>query len=84
MPAVLIPLLVVLGDPIPQDEDVKAGWIGFGLFLGLLVVVGLLGWSLTRHLRNVEANRRSGVYGEEPAAGTVDETADGDIPRNPT
>jgi hypothetical protein len=69
MPAQLVLLLgsvLTSLDPIPKDEDVKAGWIGFGLFLALLVVIGLLGWSLTRHLRHVESNRRSGVFGDEP------------------
>lgn len=59
-------------DPIPEDEDVVAGWVAFGFFIGLAVVVALLGVSLTRRLRNADDARRRGVYGdapeEEPAA----------------
>ena len=70
MPAVLAPLVLALSqvDPIPKDNDVKAGWIGFGLFLALLVAVGLLGWSLTRHLRSVERNQAAGLYDDDPSA----------------
>jgi len=68
MASLLAPLVLVLNDldPSPAPEDVKAGWIGFGLFLILLVVIGLLGWSLKRHLRQVETNRRTGVFGDAP------------------
>ena len=29
-------------------------------------MVGLLGWSLTRHLRRADDNRRAGVFGDAP------------------
>lgn len=51
-------------DPAPEPEDVKAGWTAFGLFLGGVATVALLGWSLVRQLRKVEDARQRGVYGE--------------------
>lgn len=59
-------LLVLVTDMAPEPEDVKAGWTAFALFIGGLVAVGLLGWSLTKQLRKVEAARKAGVYGDEP------------------
>ena len=52
----LVTLLVPFVDKTPADNDVVAGWGAFGLFLGLCVVVALLGWSLTRHLKVARAN----------------------------
>jgi predicted permease len=64
----VVPFLLVLNDldPTPEDEDVKAGFPALFLFLGLLAVVGLLGWSLVRHLRRAETNQRSGMFGDVP------------------
>lgn len=69
--SLLAPLVIAFADPTPQPEDVKAGYPALFLFLGLLVVVGLLGWSLTRHLRRVETNRRAGLFDDEPGASTL-------------
>lgn len=61
--------LVLLVDEVPKPEDVKAGWGAFALFLGMIVVIGLLGWSLTKHLRTAQANQEAGLFGsDEPAA----------------
>lgn len=54
-------------DPIPEDEDIKAGYVALFLWLGLLVMVGLLGWSMVRHLRTSESNRKAGLYPGDPA-----------------
>ena len=64
----LLANLVALADPVPADEDVKAGWGAFALFLGLGLAVALLGWSLTRHLRKARTNADAGMFGDEPAA----------------
>ncbi|HEX4191350.1 MAG TPA: hypothetical protein VHZ06_10190 [Marmoricola sp.] len=59
--------LVVLADKTPADKDVKAGWGAFWIFVGLCVAVGLLGWSLTRHLKKTQFNAEAGAFGDEPA-----------------
>lgn len=56
-------LLVLAKDPVPADNDVKAGWTGFAVFVLLILAVALLLWSLTRHLRKVRDNAASGVFG---------------------
>lgn len=49
----LIPLLAVTQEG-PDPEDVKAGWLGFGVFLLLAAAVAFLGFSLRKHLRKVD------------------------------
>ena len=49
----LAPLLALVVEG-PDPEDVKAGWLGFGVFLLLAVAVGFLGFSLRKHLRKVD------------------------------
>ena len=58
----LSPLLVVWADKVPAPNDVKAGWLAFGVFIGLAIAVALLGFSLTRHLRKARDNADKGVF----------------------
>jgi hypothetical protein len=58
----VVPLLVRLVDEVPEAEDVKAGWLAFGIFLGLIVAVAFLGWSLTKQLRKAQAAEDAGLY----------------------
>ena len=64
----LVVALLSFADPVPADEDVKAGWGAFALFLGLGLAVALLGWSLVRHLGKARANRDAGAFGDEPGS----------------
>ncbi|WP_244931798.1 hypothetical protein [Nocardioides sp. W7] len=54
---------LLASDPVPEDNDVVAGWVGFALFIGLAIAVGLLGWALTKQLKRTEANRKAGAFG---------------------
>jgi hypothetical protein len=58
----LSPLLVVWADKVPAPNDVKAGWVAFGVFIALAIAVALLGFSLTRHLRKARDNAEKGVF----------------------
>ncbi len=42
----------------PAPEDVKAGWLGFGVFLALAAAVAFLGFSLRKHLKRVDFEDR--------------------------
>jgi hypothetical protein len=44
---------VSLAQQAPNPEDVKAGWLGFAVFLLLAAAVAFLGFSLRKHLRRV-------------------------------
>ena len=41
-------------DKAPDPEDVKPGWLGFGVFLALAVAVVLLWLSMRRQLKKVD------------------------------
>ena len=71
----LIALLLPLTEEAPAAEDVKAGWIAFVVFIGLIVAVALLGFSLVKHLRRAEAAKDAGLFGDEPVAPAPDESA---------
>lgn len=57
-------------DPTPEAEDVKAGWTGFAVFIGLILVTALICWSFYKQMKRVNANKAAGVYGdvEEPTS----------------
>jgi hypothetical protein len=54
--------VVALVDEVPKDEDVKAGWVAFAIFIGLIVAVALLGFSLVKHLRRAQAAEEAGLF----------------------
>jgi len=61
----MLPLLIALAtDPTPADNDVKAGWTAFVVFLLLLAAVAGLGWSFSRQLKKVKAAKEAGLYDE--------------------
>jgi hypothetical protein len=58
----LLTAVVSLADEVPQDDDVKAGWLAFGILIALIVAVALLGFSLVKQLRKAKAAQEAGVY----------------------
>jgi hypothetical protein len=71
-------LVVRAADQTPKDEDVKAGWTAFVLFLLLIGAVVVLAFSLVKQLRKAQAAEDAGVYGsdDEPAASDSDAEAE--------
>lgn len=62
-------LLLLAGapaDPVPEDEDVVAGWLGAVVFVALILAVAVLARSLVVHLRRAQAAKDAGVYGDDP------------------
>ena len=53
-------------DKAPDPEDVKPGWLGFGVFIALAVAVVLLWLSMRKQLKKVDFE----VPGDEPTKGT--------------
>jgi hypothetical protein len=73
--AVLYPLaalVVSAADKTPEDKDVKAGGTAALVFIGLMLAVVVLAFSLVKQLRKAQAAKDAGVYGddEEPADDT--------------
>jgi hypothetical protein len=69
--------LVSAADKTPKDEDVKAGWTAFVVFLLLIAAVVVLAFSFVKQLRKAQAAKDAGVYGSDD-----DEPADVDEPEN--
>ena len=54
--------VISLVDDVPDDNDVKAGWVAFAIFIGLILAVAFLGFSLVKQLRKVDAAEEAGLY----------------------
>ena len=66
-------LLILLDDPTPEPTEVKAGPLGFALWIFLILAVVVIGFSLVKHLRKAQAAKDAGLYGDEPV--TRDDSA---------
>ena len=64
----LVSVLLSAEEKAPDDEDVVAGWMGFAVFMFLILGVVVIGWALTRSLRRARSGRDEGVFGDVPAA----------------
>ncbi len=64
----LLTFVVSLADEVPDEEDVKAGWLAFAIFIGLILAVAFLGFSLVKQLRKTQAAKEAGVFGPEDAS----------------
>ncbi|WP_110239541.1 hypothetical protein [Nocardioides gilvus] len=58
--------LADISEPVPEDSEVKAGYVALFLWLGMAVAVGLLGWSLIRQFRKTAISKAKGLYGDKP------------------
>jgi hypothetical protein len=67
-------LIITLADETPKPTEVKAGPLGFAVFVFLIVAVVVISISLVRQLRKAQAAKDAGVYGDEP----VDRSAEAD------
>jgi len=52
--AAVLTVLVALAEDIPEPDDVKAGWLGFAVFLLLAAAVVGLWFSFRKQLRKVD------------------------------
>ena len=74
-------LIVLVEDPTPTPTEVKAGPLGFALWMFLVLSVVVLGFSMVRQLRKAQAAKDAGLYGDEPVARSdVDGGAQGAAP----
>ena len=81
----VLPQILAFVDDVPQDDDVKAGWIAFAIFIGLILAVAFLGFSLVKQLRKVDAAEEAGLYdpSDKKAVPMPEvESSQGDRPRD--
>ena len=58
----VLPQVLSFVDEVPEANDVKAGWVAFAIFIGLILAVAFLGYSLVKQLRKVDAAEEAGLY----------------------
>jgi hypothetical protein len=77
--AVLLPLV----DEVPRPEDVKPGWLGFGVFLLLAAAVALLAFSFRKQIKKVDFEEKDAAAppGEGPETRNDAAGDDGGSPR---
>ena len=66
--AMLDLLLILADDPMPEPTDVKAGPLGFAVWIFMILAVVVIGISLSRQLRKAQAAKDAGLFGDEPVA----------------
>lgn len=59
-------LLILLDDPTPEPTEVKAGPLGFLLWIFMIIAVVIIGFSLVKQLRKAQAAKDAGIFGDEP------------------
>ena len=64
----MLDLLIItfLDDPTPSEDQVKAGPLGFAVWMFMIVAVVIIGFSLVKQLRRAQAAKDAGVFGDEP------------------
>jgi hypothetical protein len=63
-------LIVLLEDQTPEPTEVKAGPLGFAVWIFMIIAVVVIAFSLVKQLRKAQAAKDAGVYGDEPVQRT--------------
>ena len=63
--------LALASDPRPDDNNVVAGWVGFAVFVGLIVAVVFILRSFTKQMKKVREADEAGVY-DDPSEDSSD------------
>ncbi|GAA5125015.1 hypothetical protein GCM10023339_47480 [Alloalcanivorax gelatiniphagus] len=61
-------LIMLVDDPTPEDTEVKAGPLGFAIWIFMILAVVVIAFSLVKQLRKAQAAKDAGVYGDEPVS----------------
>jgi flagellar biosynthesis/type III secretory pathway M-ring protein FliF/YscJ len=59
-------IIALADDPTPKDTEVKAGPLGFAVWIFMIIAVVIIAFSLVKQLRKAQAAKDAGVYGDEP------------------
>ncbi|MGI8523206.1 MAG: hypothetical protein ACR2K3_07830 [Nocardioides sp.] len=69
-------VLAAASDPVPADNDVKAGWVALVLVLLLCAAVALLMFSFVKQMRKVRDADAAGVYDDPDNPRVRDDSQD--------
>jgi hypothetical protein len=72
-------IIALVDDPTPEDTEVKAGPLGFAVWIFMIIAVVIIAFSLVKQLRKAQAAKDAGVYGDEP----VQRAGESDAPGAP-
>ena len=75
-------IIALVNDPTPEDTEVKAGPLGFAVWIFMIIAVVIIAFSLVKQLRKAQAAKDAGVYGDEPVQRS-EETDATDAPGTP-
>jgi hypothetical protein len=70
-------IIALVDDPMPEDTEVKAGPLGFAVWIFMIIAVVIIAFSLVKQLRKAQAAKDAGVYGDEPVQRREDPEAPG-------
>jgi flagellar biosynthesis/type III secretory pathway M-ring protein FliF/YscJ len=70
-------IITLVDDPMPEDTEVKAGPLGFAVWIFMIIAVVIIAFSLVKQLRKAQAAKDAGVYGDEPVQRSEEPDAPG-------
>ena len=73
-------IIALADDPTPKDTEVKAGPLGFAVWIFMIIAVVIIAFSLVKQLRKAQAAKDAGVYGDEPVQRSAEPDAPGTTP----
>ena len=76
-------IIALADDPTPKDTEVKAGPLGFAVWIFMIIAVVIIAFSLVKQLRKAQSAKDAGVYGDEPVQRSEEPDASGTTPGAP-
>ena len=55
-------IIALVDDPTPKDTEVKAGPLGFAIWIFMILAVVVLAFSLVKQLRKAQRAEEAGLY----------------------
>ncbi len=72
----MLELVTLLMDETPKPTDVKAGPLGFAVWIFLILAVVVIAFSLVKQLRKAQAAKDAGLFGDEPKVPDSSDSSD--------
>jgi hypothetical protein len=63
-------IITLVDDPMPEDTEVKAGPLGFAVWIFMIIAVVIIAFSLVKQLRKAQAAKDAGAPDGSDTPGT--------------